>query len=860
MKSPSTLFLLLKKLFREVKANWKQFLSILFIGGIAVTLFVGLEANADSIASRVNETYTRGNMADIWVTTSSYAEEDEARLETISGGDVEGRVYTTATLEGAASYLIARESLPTISKPWEIVESGATLTSEDFFLYDEAFLTPSAARDLVIKVGDEVNVVLDLPLSEEQKTAISDLLSPFLLDGVEDPFLSSNLVLHGTVNGAMKYPENINKASYNRSAFLISYSRLSDMFVDFIERTYDVGGLLDRILEELGIPGGILPDLPIGDYLPSLSTILDFLSKYIEGGIPLPYQYCVKLDEGADPDKVMGDIDAYFEGKGEGNNLVISADRYLMPFSSSMQMEVDNARSLTYVFPFVFFFVALLVILTTTSQIIIKERTQIGAMKAIGVSEGLIYLHYVMLVGFVVLLGTILGEILGPIIIPFVMDQKYSILYTLPARAAFPFPLAAGLLTAVVFLLVSALVTILVSYKTVRLSPSSSLRPETPSFKGKGRVSKKTPKATFLSLKIAIRNIRTNLVKSLMVIVGVAGCTALLVCGFGIEDTINNGVSKDLGNFFNSDLEVSYLLPQKPEDVEAGLLPIEGIQEYDNIYMGSVQAYNSDGMAVDERLIAFERDDNHFKIEIPTGTVAISNKVSRELGLGLGDEVTFVNGGTEVTAEIGNVFEAFTANAIFASASLPGVFQEGQESYSMTFVYLEDGYDEGKVREEILDQYKAAIGVMTHDERETQVEDIVGGILVMTNAVKVFAVLLALVVLINLALLNFRERTRDIATLKVLGFSKWEIGLSLLLESMLLTSVGVALGMVLGFPFMYGVLIVNVVPLVDFLYYISPLTYVLAFVLTFLVALAVNFYLSLLTKKVKMVESLKSVE
>ena len=67
-----------QKLFREVKANWKQFLSILFIGGIAVTLFVGLEANADSIASRVNETYTRGNMADIWVTTSSYVEEDEA--------------------------------------------------------------------------------------------------------------------------------------------------------------------------------------------------------------------------------------------------------------------------------------------------------------------------------------------------------------------------------------------------------------------------------------------------------------------------------------------------------------------------------------------------------------------------------------------------------------------------------------------------------------------------------------------------------------------------------------------------------------------------------------------------------------
>ncbi len=574
----------------------------------------------------------------------------------------------------------------------------------------------------------------------------------------------------------------------------------------------------------------------------------------------MPYQYVVTLPEGADESAVEEAIEAYFEDKGEDNNLALVMDRSIMPFYTSMELEVSNARNLTYIFPFVFFFVAVLIVLTTTSEIIIKERTQIGALRAIGVSKKAIYAHYALLVGAVVLIGIVIGEILGPLIVPALMNSKYSILYTLPEMATFTFPVLPGILTAVAFLGISALVTVLVARKTVRLLPSESLRPSTPTVKGKAKEGKKSPSARFLSFKIAMRNIRTQVVKSLMVIVGVAGCTALLVCGFGIEDTIDYGIETDIATYYTADLEVSYSLTQTASQIEAGFSGIEGIDAAVPVYTGTCEAYDSEGVSNDEtfRIIGTE---NRFGLEIEEGTFAISEKVSEELGILEGDELTIVFGTEEVTARVCTVFQAFTANGIYALDDMEGLFAEGEEaSYTTAFVYVSEGYDVEEVGDSIISGYAAAVSYITHEEREEQINDIVSGIMILTNAVKVFAILLAIIVLFNLALLNFRERTRDIATLKVLGFSRGEIALSLLIESMTLTLCGVIIGLLAGYPFMYAVLAVNSVPLVAFLYHISPWTYVIAFVLTFFVSFLSNGYTSALTNRVKMVESLKSVE
>ena len=174
-------------------------------------------------------------------------------------------------------------------------------------------------------------------------------------------------------------------------------------------------------------------------------------------------------------------------------------------------------------------------------------------------------------------------------------------------------------------------------------------------------------------------------------------------------------------------------------------------------------------------------------------------------------------------------------------------------------VRLKENVDPEKTAAE-LKQFDYVSSADTEKEWQKTIDSALSSVKVMTNAVKVFAILLAIVVLYNLSLMNFRERSRDIATLKVLGFSKLEIAMSLLVESLVLTFIGVMFGFLLGFPFLKLVLDTNVVELVEYLVHINPLSFFYSFLLTFIVAFVVNLFFAQKTKKIQMVESLKSVE
>ena len=150
--------------------------------------------------------------------------------------------------------------------------------------------------------------------------------------------------------------------------------------------------------------------------------------------------------------------------------------------------------------------------------------------------------------------------------------------------------------------------------------------------------------------------------------------------------------------------------------------------------------------------------------------------------------------------------------------------------------------------------------VTTTEDTLQTAEDILATVRIITATVKVFAVLLAVVVLYNLSLLNFRERFRDIATLKVLGIPNGQIAASLIWESMALTLVGTLIGLPLGYPVMVLMLTINQTELLTFLYLIQPLSYLISAAITLVTSFAVNFLLGKRVRKVKMIESLKSVE
>ena len=164
-------------------------------------------------------------------------------------------------------------------------------------------------------------------------------------------------------------------------------------------------------------------------------------------------------------------------------------------------------------------------------------------------------------------------------------------------------------------------------------------------------------------------------------------------------------------------------------------------------------------------------------------------------------------------------------------------------------------------KEEILNDDNIRVETaMTKQETSDKIEGYVSSIKTMTNTVKVFAIVLAVIVLVNLAILNFNERIREIATLRVLGFNVFEIGRSLIYEIMILTVIGCSFGLFLGFPLEFMVLFTNQTELVTYGYIVYPASYAISFLLSLITAFLVNLFISRKINKVPMAESLKSIE
>ncbi len=831
----SSFSLLNKMLIRSFKKAWAQFIAVIAIGAIAVTLFVGLQANAISFENRVNEVYNEGNLSSLWVTTTKYEKEDQEAISSLleEGEEMEGRLYLPCEAGSKSIYLVVTHSLPKISKPYG--ELDAEESNESDFLYFDKELKSK------YNVGGSSQYVLGQDISFSLSVSaygigeFASYLDYFLKPSKTNIFKEEKISFSSAITGFMSYPENVTKSSYNTSVVLMSDSVFKKSLVNLVEENFNEVGtkiIFAALEDKLGF------------------NSLD--EEYLTN----PNQYLITVKDQSRVSALKEKINDYFSKK-ESNNLYLTTSRNEMPFYVTLNNDVTQARQFTYVFPFVFFAVAILVILTTLSQRVLQERSQIGTMKALGLKKSQIYWHYIRLTCLLTGIGTLIGEILGPIIIPMILGQKYSILYSLPSLS-YTFPVLEGILTATVFLGISALVTFLICHKEVSLKPVESMRPEPPKIRYRHIHKNKNEKVARLSLKMAFRNIRINKVKSLMVIIGVMGCTALLCCGFGIEDTINYGIDHDLSMFYNTDMSVSFKNNLTIDQIKEPLLKYDGVKEVEPYIISTTTAYKKDGPQAESNIYIIQEDGDTMKLNFDHDKIAITQKLSRKAGVNVGDILIFQYNNISYEAEIALVQDAFVYHGVYCYSDA-FFFNGASFKYNTAYVKAKENVDIEALADSIEKEVLVS-SATTSKERSKAIQDVMSGVSVMTNAVKVFAIMLAIVVLYNLALMNFKERTRDIATLKVLGFSRGEITLSLLFETMSLTAIGVLFGLALGYPFMLLVLGTNIVELVEYMYFIKVLSYALSFLLTFVVALVVNLVLTKRIKKVMMVESLKSVE
>ena len=842
---------------RQNLSDWAQSLAVIAIGGIAITLFCGFLANSGSLSSRVESMIQSSNAPDIYVTTDPRKQADPADsvnlvsyVENIEA--IESRFYSFATLSSHNAISVISPTIGPMSKPYEIVETAPEHSDTHYFIIDDALAHPNAkASDTTaIPVGSEVKMSFDLSSFTLNETML-EVLDGFIKEGKENPFRNGKIELTFTVTASMKHIEDAARGAFSPTMFLTSSSYFRDAMRSSLSNAFTDAAV--RLIWQVGFHD----ILGWGDGDPYGES----------ANFPSPNQYLLRLKAGSDLEKTKTQIKAYFEAK-ETNNLYLCQTLSETASVNAVNTEVSQAVQLTYVFPLVFFAVALLVILISVRQMILRERTEIGTYKALGITPKEIHRHYFLKTALLVGLGTLIGEILGPLIVPAIMGNKYNLLYSLPART-FYFPWLPGIGAAVVFIGVALLVTFGISRREIKRKPVESMRPLPPSQKEKKIRNFKEKHLWQLSLKMAGRSIRADWVKTGMVIVGVLGCTALLICGFGIEDTINYGVNTDPLIVSGADVTL-FMIESRDEnkfktdfDIKDsdGQPMFYGYQPYQrdstNIVSENASYFGTVHVLGDYHLVAGDTPKSHFHYDFPLDEALITEKVARALKINVGDKIRFNAGKGDATFKVSTIIPVFYDNGVFIHADAPSL-TGSVTSYNAVWMDAMPGKES-----KALDVGKNLPGVGLCDSEASwreRVKDAMSSVLVMTNAIKVFAFLLAIVVLNDLSLLNFKERSREIATMKVLGFKEMEIMVSLLVETMSLSTIGIIGGLLVGYPFTRLVLFINQVDLVDFLYTVAPATYGIAFGFTFILSAVITLLLAFRIRHIKAVESLKSVE
>ena len=575
---------LTRKLFRDIWKNFRQFISIIFIVGISVTLFVGLDANAQSFENRVNEVYKKGNIADEWITISPdfvNTEEMEADLTFIeeeagvnSGGEVETRFYLPMSLGSTSANALIMDKLPTINIPYNL--DVIYYDNNSFFFVDQGFVKRyEENNNVTFSLGDSLPVNIDSSFIKQAISSIANdpeslnALISKLLDGaninqnirdiilnitsnysseigslidglVSTIFSEQTIEINLKVNGIMSHPENMDSGEFSTTNFLLSTRLLFNNVVEYLGDKFSSSVLLSEINSFLETN-----DNQILEYLLTLArdylsdetnalqidaAIMVLLNSFeseitsranadIESFIASFYnQILVKLEPNIEISVFETNIKNYYDSK-ENNNLLAALSRSNYPSMISIENDINQAKQLTLVFPIIFFVVSLLIVLTTISSLILKDRVQIGTFKALGIKTRNIAFYYLVQMNIVTIIGVLIGFIVGPLLLPFVMNIKYSILYSIPSLTYyFPF-LTAFIVLLIIVVLVSGL-TLLLLFSELKLMPSESMRTKSPKIR-KFKAHKHLIKNT--SFMMAIRNIKVHIVKSLMVIIGVMG-------------------------------------------------------------------------------------------------------------------------------------------------------------------------------------------------------------------------------------------------------------------------------------------------------------------------------------------------
>lgn len=513
--------------------------------------------------------------------------------------------------------------------------------------------------------------------------------------------------------------------------------------------------------------------------------------------------------------------------------------------------EVEQSRKMIYVFPLIFLIVSILVILTTTNQLILQEQSKIGTLKSIGIPDKKILSHYSKYGTILVFIGSVLGLLLGWLVIPAVMFIKYNMVYSLPADyIKIHIPWVWIVLMFVLMVLLGYLVSYFSCRGILHKKPIECLRKDIRLNDNKLKATPKHTKRIPLPVKMAVRNVRLKPLRTIMATLGIAGCTALLLCGFGVGDTLVHSKNNDLEKVFKYDVSSTYNSDGFLTKLDNLDIQIDRVELYQKYFAQAVSQSSTKNIAVYQ----LEPNSKLSTISLKIGQIVISKNIAKDLKIDVGDQITLSVGKISKKVVVNGFVETSVFNGVYACSSLGF-----DDSLASKGVWISSPVNAETLVKEI-NKINGTNAALSMQQIMENVDQKISSIGVMTTTLKVFAIMLAVVVLLNLIFLILKERHKEIATLKVLGEDSLTIGLSVLFEILIMTVIGMIFGMFLGYPLLLLLLSINKVEVFNFLSFISPISYLFALLLIVVTVLIVFGLCQFKIKNINMIESLKSVE
>lgn len=796
--------MLKKKMIRDVLKNKSQFITILLMVMVGVMVYAGIEAYMDGMTDTANRFYTKNNLPDVNVIGTSFTKDDLNDIKSIDNV-VDDERKLTLTMNDAKdndkSYLVNFIEGNNISKFY--VKDGTSFDKKKSGVWLDYFY----AKENNIKVGDKIS------------------------------FKYEKYVFNEKVNGLIYVPDHVYDVK-DESQIMPNHKTYGFLYMSSNELE---GFIKDEAKNKLSSKlGKKLSDEEFNKLNPTFN---------FEDNIPYNY-VMVDVKTKKDVNKVKDEI----EKRVENAKATISIEK-----TSSYAMyqgEIDEGAAYVGIFSGLFLFIAMLSVITTMTRIIKNQKLEIGTLKALGFSKYKITRHYVGYGFWVALLGALLGILLGRYFLGSVFLNIEMSFFEMPEGRVFIKPLT--YVASLLVVIVTSIITFLTCYKELRKKPADSLRNELPSVNEKSLniTTKGIFKNMSFSSKWNLRDIIRNKFRTITGVIGIVGCCTLIVCALGMLNSMNNFIKIQFDDLYNFDYKLNLKENVKQSRIDeltnkygnntSMTLNIEIKDDNDDREANTLFVDDSNGY------VRFANKDYKFKTLDRNDGVYVTYKFSDKYNLKIGDKISWQSYGSKTYYKSKIV-------GYIRDPEVQGVTATRSYIESIGINYKPDSIYTNKDLKNVK-QINGVNVVQGIDELKTAIKSMLSMMREMIIIIILFAILLGVVIIYNMGILSYSEKEYQFATLKVLGFNSRKIKNIFTKQNSIICIISTIIGLPLGYFLTSYLFKVCLDENYDFGVYIKPITYVLAFIGTYLVSYLVSKFLARKVNKIDMVSSLKSNE